>query len=427
MAGNPYILYMPEIALEKIFSFLSYDEIAKNRVVCRKFNEIGSKMLSRGFIQLERKHSTIHKRIKSLLPRRESERRAHPLSRHCEILQAIETRISMLNMTYSKYIEKNLLCFIPGKVLDEIRNVLKLVETDATPPRTHQLLEELRDLSSMAMEHFDEHILPRVKEEMEKRTALAFVSPSTSKSPRFFFAQQFLSDEIYKVKKQSKSHKYHISYLTQNTQKLFQKLRKQNIRLKAQSLKIREQERKIQEQNTKIQEQEATLADIKKHIDEWDQKYADLTTELVRARDDILLKASTAYKFQSTVAQSTLHSTPTVKHHKSNIKPRTTQILPKSYASLLLDLERKRKSNLLPEIPVKLSRASTIDEDIPRSLIKEADKTTKGIIKHDKPGPPKPKPDLQSLISNSIENLKSSLSHIQNRRKRKMSEDIDLK
>lgn len=33
MAGNPYILYMPEIALEKIFSFLSYDEIAKNRVV----------------------------------------------------------------------------------------------------------------------------------------------------------------------------------------------------------------------------------------------------------------------------------------------------------------------------------------------------------------------------------------------------------
>lgn len=131
-------------------------------------------MLSRGFIQLERKHSNIHKRIKSLLPRRESERRAHPLSRHCEILQAIETRISMLNMTYSKYIEKNLLCFIPGKVLDEIRNVLKLVETDATPPRTHQLLEELRDLSSMAMEHFDEHILPRVKEEMEKRTGKYF-------------------------------------------------------------------------------------------------------------------------------------------------------------------------------------------------------------------------------------------------------------
>lgn len=32
-AGNSYILYLPEVALENIFSFLSYDEIAKNRIV----------------------------------------------------------------------------------------------------------------------------------------------------------------------------------------------------------------------------------------------------------------------------------------------------------------------------------------------------------------------------------------------------------
>lgn len=84
--------------------------------MCKKFNEIGSKLLSRGFIQLEKRHASIYKRVKSLLPRRESERRAHPLARHCDILQAVETRISMLNMTYNKYIENNLLCFIPGKV-----------------------------------------------------------------------------------------------------------------------------------------------------------------------------------------------------------------------------------------------------------------------------------------------------------------------
>lgn len=42
--------------------------------------------------------------------------RNHPLARHADILTCIETRMSMLSMTYSKYIEVNLCCFIPGKV-----------------------------------------------------------------------------------------------------------------------------------------------------------------------------------------------------------------------------------------------------------------------------------------------------------------------
>lgn len=84
--------------------------------VCRKFNEIGSKMLSRGFVQVERRHAMVYKRVKSMLPRRESERRMHPLARYCDVLSAIETRISMLNMTFMKYIDNNMCCFIPGKV-----------------------------------------------------------------------------------------------------------------------------------------------------------------------------------------------------------------------------------------------------------------------------------------------------------------------
>lgn len=42
--------------------------------------------------------------------------RNHPLAKHSDILTCIETRISMLSMTYTKYIEVNLCCFIPGKV-----------------------------------------------------------------------------------------------------------------------------------------------------------------------------------------------------------------------------------------------------------------------------------------------------------------------
>lgn len=73
-------------------------------------------MLSRGFIQIEKRNLAVSKRFKGMLPRRESERKSHALARHCDVLSAVETRISMLNMTYMKYIDSNLICFIPGKV-----------------------------------------------------------------------------------------------------------------------------------------------------------------------------------------------------------------------------------------------------------------------------------------------------------------------
>lgn len=54
--------------------------------------------------------------ICGLLYRRESERRNHSLARHADILAAVETRLSLLNMTFMKYVDSNLCCFIPGKV-----------------------------------------------------------------------------------------------------------------------------------------------------------------------------------------------------------------------------------------------------------------------------------------------------------------------
>lgn len=108
-------------------------------------------------------------------------------------------------------------------------------------------------------------------------------------------------------------------------------MRKQNLRLKIQSRKLKEQERKIQEQNNKIQVQESTLADIKKHIDEWDQRYTDLTAGLVRARDEILAAAVAASEKSSTsaAAQTSPLTLSPPKVHRSNIKPRMAHILPK--------------------------------------------------------------------------------------------------
>lgn len=94
--------------------------MTKNKIfdlqVCKQFDRICKKLLNRGFNLMEKYHAQCLRAVKSQLPRRESERRSHPLARHCDILTAIETRISMLSMTFIKYVDLNLCCFIPGKV-----------------------------------------------------------------------------------------------------------------------------------------------------------------------------------------------------------------------------------------------------------------------------------------------------------------------
>lgn len=86
------------------------------RQVCKHFNQTCQKLLNRGFSLIEKYHALCLRSVKTQLPRRESERRNHPLARHCDALTAIETRISMLSMTFIKYINMQLCCFIPGKV-----------------------------------------------------------------------------------------------------------------------------------------------------------------------------------------------------------------------------------------------------------------------------------------------------------------------
>ncbi|CAG13795.1 unnamed protein product [Tetraodon nigroviridis] len=148
--NNP-LLGLPIVAIETILSFLSYDEISLLRSVCKRMDMICQRVLNQGFLKVER---------------RESERRNHSLARHADILAAVETRLSLLNMTFMKYVDSNLCCFIPGKVIDEIYRVLRYVNSTRAPQRAHEVLQELRDISSMAMEYFDEKIVPILKKKL---------------------------------------------------------------------------------------------------------------------------------------------------------------------------------------------------------------------------------------------------------------------
>lgn len=139
--------------------------------------------MTKAFVRVDRLHSQIQKNIKSQLPRKESERRNHALSRFVDVLSALETRLSLLSMTYTKYIDLELCCFIPGMVLDELYQLLhRLQNTESQPPRAYDLLQSLRDLSTMAMEHFEEYIVPLLKAQMTERSQSIFFSPSTASS-----------------------------------------------------------------------------------------------------------------------------------------------------------------------------------------------------------------------------------------------------
>ncbi|KTF83730.1 hypothetical protein cypCar_00014140 [Cyprinus carpio] len=181
---NNALLGLPIVAIENILNFLSYDEISLLRLVCKRMDMICQRTLNQGFLKVERYHSLCQKQkchkkadacgngspVQCLSEdrknMRESERRNHSLARHADILAAVETRLSLLNMTFMKYVDSNLCCFIPGKVIDEIYRVLRYVNSTRAPQRAHEVLQELRDISSMAMEYFDEKIVPILKKRL---------------------------------------------------------------------------------------------------------------------------------------------------------------------------------------------------------------------------------------------------------------------
>nr|KAG5712840.1 hypothetical protein BaRGS_007437 [Batillaria attramentaria] len=227
------------------------------------FNRICWRMLNSAFARVDRFHSHIQRNVKQQLPRRESERRNHQLSRHSDILSAVETRLSLLSMTYSKYIELDLCCFIPGKVLDELYRILRLLQqTDRQPPRAHEFLQELRDISSMAMEHFEEHVTPALKPHIPPGTSPFYLPPSVSgSSPE---ATRAHSTGLLAMKKEQQE---------------------QRSKISEQRRLIAEQEQKLQAQTRLVTELRGYIQSMEKNMELMAQQLAGFTGQRVVLRN----------------------------------------------------------------------------------------------------------------------------------------------
>ncbi|TKS85170.1 F-box only protein 28 [Collichthys lucidus] len=267
--NNP-LLGLPIVAIETILNFLSYDEISLLRAVCKRMDMICQRVLNQGFLKVERYHSLCQRQVKAQLPRRESERRNHSLARHADILAAVETRLSLLNMTFMKYVDSNLCCFIPGKVIDEIYRVLRYVNSTRAPQRAHEVLQELRDISSMAMEYFDEKIVPILKKKLPGADlsgrligSAPVAGPSTSLTTMSLLAKNTPSrSEMTKVQQQVKVNGASMTVLRREMQEIRVKQLEQQKQLQDQEQKLLEQTQVIAEQNARLAELEHKLREL---------------------------------------------------------------------------------------------------------------------------------------------------------------------
>ena len=63
------------------------------------------------------------------------------------------------------------------QVLDEVFHVVRYLKNAGTVERSSfTVLQELRDISSMAMEHFEEHIVPSMKRSETRQRPLSLLN-----------------------------------------------------------------------------------------------------------------------------------------------------------------------------------------------------------------------------------------------------------
>ncbi|XP_060720409.1 F-box only protein 28 isoform X2 [Tachysurus vachellii] len=295
---------------------------------------ICQRMLNQGFLRVERYHSLCQKQVKAQLPRRESERRNHSLARHADILAAVETRLSLLNMTFMKYVDSNLCCFIPGKVIDEIYRVLRYVNSTRAPQRAHEVLQELRDISSMAMEYFDEKIVPILKKKLPGADlsgrligSAPVAGPSNSLSTMTLLAKNAPSrSEMTKVQQQVKVNGASMTALRREMQEV-------RIKQLEQQKQLQDQEQKLLEQTQVIGEQNARLAELEHKLRELMESAVD--SSATRAMPTTSSSSSTSSSAVAVAVAST-----------SSVSLGTTSVSIAEEGSI--PLKRRRKNSDLP-------------------------------------------------------------------------------
>ncbi|XP_058806340.1 F-box only protein 28 isoform X2 [Phymastichus coffea] len=158
------ILDLPVEILQKILGYLDYNSIARLRPVCHQMDKVCGSILNSAFQRLQTQMLSRFQAIKAQMPRRESARRNHPLACESDIIETLHMRLTLLQMSFGKHIERKHCCFFPGEILDEVNRILHYIRVTPKLARPYKVTDELFDLSTMAMEYFKDCIEPTLPE-----------------------------------------------------------------------------------------------------------------------------------------------------------------------------------------------------------------------------------------------------------------------
>jgi len=270
---------LPDPALDKVLLFLSYHEIAQLRQVNKQFNVICKSLLNKGFRALKRFHSKLLKEIRSKTPilvliKPPIDR---TLWQQKFILVHIGSNISSLESTFMKYVNDGICCFIPGMVLDEMYGVFRNIKIFANP----SAILQLKDLCTMAEEHFIDHIEPSLFIPLKQQ------DDPTNKIIRLTKMNKRMNKRMKQQNKDFKATEAKMNKMIQEQFKNFKAtMTKVNKKIDNQDEVIAEQNKKIKNQDEFIAQQNIKLEDFSKETEglvskkKWDSEKMEGTRKL---------------------------------------------------------------------------------------------------------------------------------------------------
>ncbi|EAA07089.5 AGAP010379-PA, partial [Anopheles gambiae str. PEST] len=252
--------------------------------ISRQMNKVCSSILNSTFQKLQNQMHSRFQTVKAKMPRRESARRNHPLACECDILETCYMRLSLLQMTFGKHIERKHCCFFPGGILDEVYSVLNYIRTSPSLDRPFKVTDELFDLSTMAMEYFKEHIEPNLPD-------IAYFSKFLLIHTKSFAALETSSSILSRDTSHSSSSSPPQSnmVLRKGIRKIKQGMKRYNNQLTVLRSELRTFKRKATEQAKTITEQQKLLAEQQKQTLE----FANRLDETDKKNDELSRKFST--------------------------------------------------------------------------------------------------------------------------------------
>ena len=154
------------------------------RTVNKRFNTICISLLNKGFRSAKLYQQGLHRIIweQNRFARPVPNLVHHKLVRDLDILRTIGTQIAILDETFLDYINSNLCCFVPGKIIDQILSMLRTIQAERKSnhykckfecSRTYKTVQKFTNTSLKAIKHFNEKIAPALKVHLPKQESTA--------------------------------------------------------------------------------------------------------------------------------------------------------------------------------------------------------------------------------------------------------------